>query len=46
MIPLYLISVITLAVLGVAFLICWNAARMNQAALLWGTWRWPGRFWT
>lgn len=36
MIPLYLISVITLAVLGVAFLICWNAARMNQAALLWG----------
>ncbi|QIL43960.1 EAL domain-containing protein [Acidovorax sp. HDW3] len=36
MIAIYLISAVTLAVLGIAFLICWNAARMNQAALLWG----------
>ena len=36
MIAIYLISTATLAVLGIAFLICWNAARLNQAALLWG----------
>lgn len=36
MIAVHLISIVTLSVLGVAFLICWNAARLNQAALLWG----------
>jgi diguanylate cyclase (GGDEF)-like protein/PAS domain S-box-containing protein len=36
MIPLHDIVVATVAMLGVAFLVCWNAARQNHAALLWG----------
>ena len=36
MIPLHDIVGATLAMLGVAFLVCWNAARQNHAALLWG----------
>lgn len=36
MIALHDIVVATLAMLGVAFLVCWNAARQNHAALLWG----------
>lgn len=36
MIPFYAISVATLALLGLAFMVSWNAARLNRTALLWG----------
>lgn len=36
MVPVHDLGVAALAILGLAFLIGWNGARLNQATLLWG----------
>lgn len=36
MVPVHDLGVVALAVLGLAFMLGWNSARLNQATLLWG----------